>query len=265
MANKLGWIGACAAAAMLAGCAASTKQVEEKALLPEIDIVQLKENSDEALKMAQEAKLQVQVVNSKLAEIDNRLVVLSDEVSSVSTAKIEEIENRLALLIEAFKDLQQQVAAVEFSPRGGQAKKPDNGSNATFSPTGAAALVTSNEYELYQTALRTFNDRSYDQAFKLFQDLLDKYPKSTYASNAHYWMGETFYAQNKFAEAIAEFDKVLGYGKSQKADDAQLKIGMSYLKMGKKAEAKESLNLLINRFPGSEYVPRAKKYLAEIN
>ena len=36
------------------------KQAEEKALLPEIDIVQLKENSDEALKLAQEAKLEVQ-------------------------------------------------------------------------------------------------------------------------------------------------------------------------------------------------------------
>jgi len=254
----------CAAAALLAGCAASVKQVEDQALLPEIDIVQLKENSDEALKLAQEAKLEVQMVNSKLAEIDNRLVVLSEEVSSVSLAKIEEIENRLALLVEAFKDLQQQLTTLEVMPRSG-AKKGAEGPSPTFSPASAAALVTGSEYESYQTALRAFNDKSYDQAYKLFESLIEKYPKGSYAANACYWMGEIHYARGKFAEAIAAFDKVLGYGQSQKADDAQLKIGMCYLKMGKKQQAKESLTLLIGRFPQSEYVPRAKKYLADLN
>ena len=61
------------------------------------------------------------------------------------------------------------------------------------------------------------------------------------------------------------FDKVLSFSQSTKADDAQLKIGLCYLRMGKKPQAKESLNLLVNRFPASEYVPRAKKYLADLN
>ncbi|MBD3395681.1 MAG: tol-pal system protein YbgF [Chitinivibrionales bacterium] len=262
--SKYVWrcVPACIGAALLMGCASSVKQLEEEALLPEIDIVQLKENSDEALKLAQEAKLEVQVVNTKLAEIDNRLVVLSEEVSSVSLAKIEEIENRLALLIEAYKDLHEQIAALEALP---SVKKKGGSAAPTFSPSAAGKIVTSSEYEAYQNALRAFNSRTYDKAHKLFTELLEKYPSGTYASNAQYWIGECHYAQAKYADAIASFDKVLSYAKSPKADDAQLKIGLSYLKMGKKTHAKESFNLLVNRFPHSEYVPRAKKYLAELN
>jgi tol-pal system protein YbgF len=253
----------CFCAVHFFGCASSVKELEQESLLPEIDIVQLKENSDEALTLAQEAKLEVQVVNTKLAEIDNRLVVLSEEVSSVSLAKIEEIENRLALLIEAYKDLQEQISALEVLPQVRTNKKKK--APPTFSPSSAAAIVTSSEYEEYQAALRTYNSRSYGKAFKMFSNLLEKYPSGRYASNAQYWIGECHYAQKKYADAIAAFDRVLSYAKSPKADDAQLKIGLCYLKLGKKTHARESLNQLISRFPASEYVPRAKKYLAEIN
>jgi tol-pal system protein YbgF len=205
------------------------------------------------------------VVNTKLAEKDNRLVVLTEEVSSVSLAKIEEIENSLALLVEAYKDLQQQIATLEVSPQVRSKLGKPAGATATFSPSSASGLVTSSEYEAYQNALRVFNDREYDKAMKLFLDLLDKYGDGAYASNAQYWVGECYFTQGKYAEAIAAFQKVLTYANTTKADDAQLKVGLSYLKMGQKPHAKEALNQLINRYPSSEYVPRAKKYLAELN
>ena len=73
---------------IMIGCAASHQQLtNNEALLPEIDVVQVKEQSDEALKLAQEAKLDVEVVTNKLTETDNRLILLSEEVSSVSIAK----------------------------------------------------------------------------------------------------------------------------------------------------------------------------------
>ena len=57
---------------MLAGCGSKAAiQTQNEALLPEIDVVQVKENSEEALKLAQEAKLDVQMMNSKLIDMDN--------------------------------------------------------------------------------------------------------------------------------------------------------------------------------------------------
>ena len=249
----------------LMGCAgpAKTSKATAEAILPEIDVVQVKENSEEALKIAQETKLDADVLNTKVTEIDNKLVALSEDVSSVSLAKIEEIENRLSLLVEAFKDLQAQVVALQNAPVPKAAKSPM--APATFSPSAAAGLLSNSpEYDAYQNSLRVFNSRNYEAASKLFTEVLRQYPQGTYADNCCYWIGECCYAQRDFAGAIASFKKVFGFKNSSKADDAQLKISMSYMKMGQTALAKTEFKTLIDRYPASEYVSRAKKYLSEI-
>jgi tol-pal system protein YbgF len=250
---------------VLFGCAATVPKPAAEAILPEIDVVQVKENSEEALKISQETKLDVEVINNKLTEIDNKLVTLTEDVSSVSVAKIEEIENRLSLLVEAFKDMQAQVTALQNAPAVRPASKPAVTGPATFSPTTAAGAITSNtEYDSYQNALRVFNARNYDKALQLFSDIIKQYPSGTYTDNCWYWSGECCYAQNDFAKAVAQFNKVFDFKNSSKADDAQLKIGMCYMKMGQSALAKTEFKKLIDRYPASEYVPRAQKYLSEI-
>lgn len=247
----------------LIGCSSSIKQVEKNTLLPEIDVVQVKEYSEEALKLAQEAKMDVQALNTKLAEIDGRVVGLSEDMASISAAKIEELENRISLLTEAFKDLYEKMAAIEVLPQiripSSKKKEP-----AVFSPSEAGKMVTSSEYDEYQQALETFDKRIYNKAMELFDNIVKKYPNGEYADKAQYWIGECYYAQVDYPDAINAFSKVLKYEKTSKADDAQLKIGLSYLRMGKNDLAAEELKRLIKRYPGSEYVPRAEKYLSEI-
>jgi antitoxin component HigA of HigAB toxin-antitoxin module len=103
---------------LLAGCAATkpSPKVVTESLLPEIDVLQVKENSDEALKLAQEAKIEVQTISTKLTEMDNRVSLLSEEIGDVSLAKIEELENKFALLVEAMKDLQVQMRQRSYPP-----------------------------------------------------------------------------------------------------------------------------------------------------
>jgi tol-pal system protein YbgF len=245
------------------GCSSSIKQVEKNTLLPEIDVVQVKEYSEEALKLAQEAKIDVQTLSSRLSEMDGRVVGLTEDVQSVSSAKIEELENRITLLTEAFKDLYEKMAAIEILPqiRMVTTKKKEP---AVFSPGQAGKIVTSSEYDEYQEALETFDKRVYAKALEMFDRLEKKYPGGEYSEKALYWVGECYYAQADYARAIDGFSKVLKNEKSSKADDAQLKIGLCYLRMGKNDLAVEEFKRLIRRYPGSEYVPRAEKYLGEI-
>ena len=255
--------GVVAAVLLCVGCAASVKDQNTSALLPEIDVVQVKENSDQALKIAQEAKLGMDAINSKLAELDSRIVLLSEEVSSVSIAKIEEQENRLSLLVEAYKDLQADVATLQANPRA--STKSASGGSATFSPSSASGILkTTPEYDSYNNALRTFNARNYEQAAALFTETLAKFPAGAYSDNCQFWTAECQYATGDYASAIASFRKVPGYANSSKADDAQLKIGLSFLKMGQYGPAKQELQTLIDRYPASEYVTRARKYLTEM-
>jgi len=245
-----------------AGCAGSSGGKKADSLLPEIDVVQVKENSDEALRLAQEAKLDVEMANTKLMEIDNRLVLLREDVSSVSIAKIEELEHKIALLVEALKDIQSQIDALEVSPR---VRKKRSGP-ATFKPASASGILsTTPEYDAYQHALRVFNARNYTEARKLFFTLLKEHPRGKFADNAQYWIGECYYALGDFAQAISAFKKVFGFTNSTKADDAQYKTAKAYLSMGQKAIARSEWEKLLTRYPSSEYVPRVKKALADLN
>ena len=252
------------AALLLGGCAASYHQLESEALLPEIDVVAVKEHSNEALKLAREAKLELDIINTRLAEIDNRLVFLAEEVAGVSIAKIEEIEIRMALLVEAYKDLQARLATVEASPRGG-ARGSTGKPAAGFSPsTATAVLPTSKEFDRYHAALRLFNGRNYERARAEFAAVQEAWPQGTYAANAQYWSGECYYAMEDYASAIAAFSKVFDFSSSTKADDARFKIGLSHLKLGQHAQAREAFQTVIDRYPASPYVTRARTYLARI-
>lgn len=245
---------------LFGGCASQMKQIENEALLPEIDVVQVKENSDQALKLAQEIKLDVEALSSKITDNDNRLSTLSDDVSSVSAAKIEEIENRMGLVIEAIKDLQVQVKTLETMSL--RVKTPQSQPDPTFSP--ASASIASPETDIYNTGLRAFNSRNYQEAVKIFSDVLTKYPSGSYADNAHFWIGECYFSLGDFASAIKSYERVASFKETSKGDDALYKIGVTYLKMGQQALAKQELEKMLTRYPGSEYAERAKKALSEI-
>jgi tol-pal system protein YbgF len=249
--------------ALCAGCAGTAPKTQGDAILPEIDVVQVKENSEEALKAAQEAKREIEAINGKLAEIDNKHVSPSGDSSGASRAKIEEIENRLAFLAEAVKDLQAKVAALQDASN---PRSPVRG--AQPGPSAALPLPAASgggpENDAYQNALRAFNSRNYEQAQKLFSDIIKQYPSGAYADNCWYWSGECSYAMLDWTKAISLFQKVAEFTGSSKADDAQLKLGMCYMKTGQAALAKAEFRKLIERYPGSEYVPRAQKYLSEM-
>ncbi|MFP4163604.1 MAG: tol-pal system protein YbgF [Chitinispirillaceae bacterium] len=266
--RKNRWAGIFAAAAIVCvGCAESLKQVESEAVLPEVDVIQVKENSDEALRLVQETKMELEVLSAKITEMDNRIILLSEEVSSISSARVEELEAKLALLTEAYKDLHNQLKAVEKTTlRTSVKRKPRKPSaDATFSPASAADLVTSSpEYHLYQNGLKVFNSRNYQKALSVFSDLLSKFPEGSHRDNAHFWMGESYYRRGEFKKAISAFSKVFSFPNSSKADDAQFKIGLSYQKLGQSAKARAELEKLINRFPASEYVERARRYSSNL-
>lgn len=244
-------------------CAGSVQHLEREAILPEIDVIQMKESSDEALRLAQETRLDVDALRTRISETDNRMVLLSEEVASVSIAKIEEIETRLSLLIEAYRDLHTQVRALENRPA--QVRAPSTPAPASFAPSTASELLTSSpEYDLYQRALRAFNSRHYDQALGLFRDHMDKFPNGKWTANAQFWVGESYYAMGDFANAINAFREVVSKETSNKSDDAQFKIGLSFLKLGQTSHAKEAFQRLVDRFPASEYVHRAQNYLKDL-
>src|SRR5438132_1320492 len=86
---------------------------------------------------------------------------------------------------------------------------------------------------LYNLAGQRLDQGQPAKARELFQDFMNRYPKDELAANAQYWLGETYYAEKKWNDAIVEFQKVLkDYKGSDKVPDALLKIGMAFQAQG---------------------------------
>ncbi len=129
-------------------------------------------------------------------------------------------------------------------------------------PAPAEVRVRSGKSEvlsIYQGALDQYRNRRYAQALAEFDRLLQKAPFSEWSDNAQYWKGECYYGTSKYRQALTEFAKVFAFRKTEKADDAQLKIARCHLALGERDRALEAFRKLLDEYPDSEYVPTARK------
>ncbi|MCU0609954.1 MAG: hypothetical protein MUF22_09335, partial [Chitinispirillaceae bacterium] len=99
--------------AFLINCAATSDQASKESILPEIDVVQVKEKAEEALRVIQQIKLEMPVITTKITDLDNRIIGVSEENQSASPARVEELETQIVLLTEAFKGMQAQVNTLQ--------------------------------------------------------------------------------------------------------------------------------------------------------
>ncbi len=131
--------------------------------------------------------------------------------------------------------------------------------------TSRAARPLGNDYaSRYAYARDLYEQRSYREAAKTFSNLLAENDKNSLADNAQYWIGESYYGLGNYAQAAAEFEKVFTFPRSDKNDDAQLKIGLCYLRMGDRQQARNSLEQLLGTYPNSEYAGKARQYLERL-
>lgn len=128
------------------------------------------------------------------------------------------------------------------------------------------AAMYNSEYGLaYQDALDDFYVRRFDSAVRKFQALLQSNDKNELADNCQYWIGECYFAMGRYYEAIAEFQKVYAFAKSNKTPDAQLMIGLAFLKNGEKDMARSELNMVLSFDPRSASAKKAQRYLRMID
>jgi tol-pal system protein YbgF len=127
-------------------------------------------------------------------------------------------------------------------------------------PPAPAAPRTGNPEQEYNAALTTFRSREHGQAVLDFIDFIAKYPKHTLAGNAQYWIGEAYWAQRDYRQALVEFDKVSEYGPA-KAPDALVKIGLCHVRLRDVPRAQQAWQRVLREYPKSEAAILAQSLL----
>jgi tol-pal system protein YbgF len=159
----------------------------------------------------------------------------------------------------------------ELDRRVSEALKPSNQIPATIiAPNGNAGKVNySNnltENEAYDRAVNmVLKDKRYEQAIPEFEAFNQRYPNSTYAANAHYWLGQLLFNKGELIKARQEFDLVVSnYPDSNKRSDAMLKLAMVEQKENNEIKAIAVYKKLIAQYPISSAAKLAQARLNSI-
>src|SRR5262249_9951031 len=114
----------------------------------------------------------------------------------------------------------------------------------------------------YGAALATYRAHEHGQAALELLDFIGKDPKHPLAANAQYWIGEAYYSQRDYRQALVEFQKVLEYPSANgKVPDALLKMGLCYTSLREPGRASEAWTRVVGEYPSSEAAGQARSYL----
>ena len=115
----------------------------------------------------------------------------------------------------------------------------------------------------YRMALALVQQENYAEAVPRLRSYLRKHPDTPLSDNAQYWIGESYYAQRDFNNAILAFyDVTRRYPKGDKVCAAMLKQGFAFAELGDAADARIVLERLIQAHPDCEEAVRARAKLA---
>jgi tol-pal system protein YbgF len=199
-----------------------------------------------------------------------RLDTMSTQVQGLSD-NLEEIKSRLGKLNQQLVDLQNSVQSLD-AKISGTTPAPATGAANPASSTGASpssSAVSSGPAPsadtLYSNGLRDITSGKYDLARSEFEDYLKYYADTDLASNAQFYLGEIFYKQKQYVDAVAAYDKVLtAYPKSFKLGPARLRKGLALIELGQKTAGIRELREVVKRFPGSDEDRLARAKLKEL-
>ena len=115
---------------------------------------------------------------------------------------------------------------------------------------------------VYQKGLDAFRAGDIAKARELLTKFLDIAPNHQLAANAHYWLGETFYSDKKYDQAVLEFQEVIkNFPGKEKVPAAMLKQGMAFKEIGDRKSAKYVLKKLLDDYPASDEAKNAREKL----
>lgn len=151
---------------------------------------------------------------------------------------------------------QSEEKKVSVRPRGTRpAVRPSETEKAAKDKPGKSGAVQ----EKYARALDHLQNGNPGPSRESLLRLKENHPQNSLQPNFQYWIGETYYSQERYAQAILSFKQVVqNYPQSEKAPDALLKIAYSYSKLGDKQNAAFYKRVLAEDYPDSEAAAKLK-------
>lgn len=104
--------------------------------------------------------------------------------------------------------------------------------------TGASSDLPDDPSQAYDQAFRSIRDGDYDAAEVSMREFMKRWPTHELASNASYWLSETYYVRGDFEKAAKGFAETYQkFPKGSKAEDTLLKLALSLSALSRDKDA----------------------------
>jgi TolA-binding protein len=119
---------------------------------------------------------------------------------------------------------------------------------------------------LFAEAQRLFAARQWADARRMYEAFVSRYPTDKNAPQAQLHIGESFFNEGKYKNAIGAFTKVLdNYAKSDEAEAAMYKNGLGFYAIKRCQSALIYFKELLRRYPRTSYKSDANDQIKEIS
>jgi len=193
------------------------------------------------------------------ADLTIKINELNANMESLNS-QLESSQQRMANLGQKLDDLQSDLSR-RMNVLAGQVTGTGSSSGGS-SVTGNSS--TPNPGDLFRLAMNDYQSGKYDLAIIGFRNLLSQFPKAELASQAQFQIAECEFGRKSYMDAAREYEKVVQfYGKSDTAPKALYKKGIALQSAGKKADAEESFRRFLKEYPKHELARSVKDLLRE--
>ncbi len=221
--------------------------------------------------------------NSRFDTMTNQIQALSESLEEAK-ARLSKLSDQMAQTQNIIQTLSTPAVQPNAAPGGaapgatGTAPNGPGGAPVVNAPNGAppgnaayyppatpARAPVPDPDTLYQSALRDYTAGHYDLAVQEFQQYIQYYGDTDLASNAQFYIGDSYYNEKKYDQAIGAYNTCLErYPNGNKLAAAQLKKAYALIAEGKNQAGARELRSLISRYPHSHEADLARQRLRRL-
>ena len=136
----------------------------------------------------------------------------------------------------------------------------------TSNRRGSLQPAVLSEQQLYQMAYDSVINSDFERSIAEFDQYMSVYPTGRFVTNAHYWKGQAYLYLERYSEAKESYEIILNrYEDSAKLADAMYGLGLAYQGLGNVTQARQLLNEIKRRFPNTGVANLADTKLLQLD
>jgi tol-pal system protein YbgF len=242
---------------LLSGCFAFMTKEEGRELKQEIEEAKLK--NDELRKQQQEqlARLRTvvdeatKVTTRNSADVGQQVQTLQTDLAQ-ATGRLDDLQHANDALTKQFQDY-----------RAASDTKLEQLVNASATAKNPPMPETADA--LYAEADKRMGAQQWQEARRLYEAFVNRYPQDHRAAKAQFNIGEAYAGEKRYANAIGAYTKVVdNFPKSDVVPDAMYKNGVSFYALKYCGDAKVYFQELLKRYPKTSWKKDATEELKKL-